>query len=71
MAYFFAFAAGPGGRGCRIDDYGAVGCFATSPFNLSSFFSAYRQMQSLPSNCRLSRSNNTQSKVMGGLYHAK
>ncbi|MDV5224688.1 hypothetical protein AB7315_00165 [Providencia manganoxydans] len=71
MAYFFAFAAGPGGRGCRIDDYGATTCFANSPFNLSSFFSAYRQMQSLPSNCRLSRSSSTQSKVMGGLCRAK
>ena len=71
MAYFFAFAAGPGGRGCRIDDYGAAACFANLPLNLSSFFSAYRQMQSLPSNYRLSRKKSTQPKVMGGLYHAK
>ncbi|ENR5391800.1 TPA: hypothetical protein KEY68_000093 [Providencia rettgeri] len=70
MAYFFAFAAGPGTGGCRIDDYGALGGFAHTPFSLSSFFSAYRQMQSLPSNCRLSRSS-MQSKVMGGLRRAK
>ncbi|ATG17081.1 hypothetical protein GKR56_13170 [Providencia alcalifaciens] len=69
MAYFFALAAGPSGRRCRIDDYGANTGFAQTLFHFSSFFSAYRQMQSLPSNCRLSRS--TQSKVMGGLYHAK
>ncbi len=69
MAYFFAFAAGPG-AGCRIDDYGALGGFAHTPFSLSSFFSAYRQMQSLPSNCRLSRSS-MQSKVMGGLDNVK
>ncbi|MCW2254269.1 hypothetical protein M2263_000360 [Providencia alcalifaciens] len=71
MGYFFAFAAGPGGRGCRIDDYGAAVCVKNLPFNFSSFFSAYRQMQSLPSNYRLSRLNNAQSKVMGGLCHAK
>ncbi|MFB9996628.1 Uncharacterised protein [Providencia rustigianii] len=69
MAYFFALAAGPSGRRCRIDDYGASS-FAHPTFFLSSFFSAYRQMQSLPSNCRLSRSR-AQSKVMGGHCHAK
>lgn len=37
MAYFFAFAAGPGAGGCRIDDYGALGGFAHTPFSLSSF----------------------------------
>ncbi len=71
MGYFFAFAAGPSGRRCRIDDYGALAAFARLPFHLSSFFSAYRQMQSLPSNYRLSRISQTQSKVMGGLRHAK
>ncbi|MDR2225023.1 MULTISPECIES: hypothetical protein [Providencia] len=70
MAYFFAIAAGPSGRRCRIDDYGALRSFAHTLLTSSTFFSAYRQMQSLPSNCRLSRSS-SQSKVMGGLRHAK
>ncbi len=60
MAYFFAFAAGPGAGGCRIDDYGALGGFAHTPLPFF-VFSAYRQMQSLPSNCRLSRSSAIES----------
>ncbi|HBO22745.1 MULTISPECIES: hypothetical protein [unclassified Providencia] len=71
MGYFFALAAGPTGRRCRIDDYGAISAFARLPFYLPSFFSAYRQMQSLPSSYRLSQIFKTQSTVMGGLRHAK
>ncbi|UNH23074.1 hypothetical protein QU516_08910 [Moellerella wisconsensis] len=70
MAYIFALAPVPIGHSC-IDDYGATGSVNHLFHFLTSFFSAYRQMQSLPSNCRLSRIIRTKSKVMGGRVNVK
>lgn len=69
MAYILALAPVPIGHSC-IDDYGA-GRSVNKLIHFTSFFSAYRQMQSLPSNCRSSRLKQTPLKVMGGFAHVQ
>ncbi|HCH50776.1 MAG TPA: hypothetical protein DEV59_08830 [Proteus sp.] len=69
MVQLFSFAVGPNGT-CGNDDYGAWRLQNTFTSSKNSFYSVYRQMRSLPSNCRMSLSK-TQSEVMGGFAHVR
>ncbi|QEQ99165.1 hypothetical protein EHZ20_03725 [Proteus mirabilis] len=69
MVQLFSFAVGPNGT-CGNDDYGARRLLNSLLSSKTSFYSVYRQMRSLPSNCRLSLSS-TQFEVMGGVAHVR
>lgn len=69
MVQLFSFAVGPNGTAGN-DDYGARRLLNTYTSLKTSFYSVYRQMRSLPSNCRLSLLS-TQSEVMGGFANVR
>ncbi|WP_074388182.1 hypothetical protein [Proteus myxofaciens] len=69
MIQLFSFAVAPSGT-CGNDDYGARRLLQTLISSKNPFYSAYRQMRSLPSNCRLSLSS-TQYEVMGGFANVR
>lgn len=68
MLRLTSFAPVPIGACCCNDDYGARRSYSAEIAFSSSFYTVYRQMQSLPSNARSSVVC-TNVDVMGGLAH--
>lgn len=67
MAQFFTFAPVPIGAGCCNDDYGARR--SCSALQTPSYFTAYRQMRSLPGNTPSDSSISMIVGVTGGFAH--